>query len=112
MHRNFAMMVLQTVSPVRAEACPPPFVSTTNKPQPFGHRRRKKSWTHPMVIRKRFAGSRAKVGFGPLLSPQTLSLRPACGFVGLVADDDRLGREPHHRQARFFAGRRIVEARV
>src|SRR5438128_11878997 len=39
MNRNFAMMVLQTVSHARAEACPPPCVNTTNKLQPFGHRR-------------------------------------------------------------------------
>ena len=37
MNKNFAMMVLQTVSHTRAEACPPPCVNTTNKLQPFGH---------------------------------------------------------------------------
>src|SRR5580704_17399721 len=40
MNKNFAMMVLQTVSHM-AEACPPPCVNTTNKLQPFGHRRGK-----------------------------------------------------------------------
>src|ERR1700730_14146975 len=48
MHKNFAMMVLQTVSHTRAEACPPPCVNTTNKLQPFGHRRGKKTSTRPM----------------------------------------------------------------
>src|SRR4029077_13346565 len=43
MNKNFAMMVLQTVSHARAEACPPPCVNTTNKLQPFGHRRGKKN---------------------------------------------------------------------
>lgn len=43
MNRNFAMTVLQTVSRPPAEACPPPRVDTTNKRQPFGHRRGKKS---------------------------------------------------------------------
>src|SRR5262245_542589 len=42
MNKNFAMMVLQTVSQTRAEACPPPCVNTTNKLQPFGHRHGKK----------------------------------------------------------------------
>jgi hypothetical protein len=42
MNKNFAMIVLQTVSHTRAEACPPPCVNTTNKLQPFGHRRGKK----------------------------------------------------------------------
>jgi hypothetical protein len=37
------MTVLQTVSHTRAEACPPPCVNTTNKLQPFGHRRGKKN---------------------------------------------------------------------
>src|SRR4030095_9919004 len=41
-NKNLAMMVLQTVSHTRAEACPPPSVSTTNKLQPFGHWRGKK----------------------------------------------------------------------
>jgi hypothetical protein len=41
MNRNFAMTVLQTGSHARAEACPPPCVSITNKLQPFGHRRGK-----------------------------------------------------------------------
>src|SRR2546423_9347440 len=39
MNKNFAMTVLQPVSHARAEACPPPCVNTTNKLQPFGHRR-------------------------------------------------------------------------
>src|ERR1700687_2362496 len=43
MHKNFAMTVLQTVSRTRAEACPAPCVNTTNKLQPFGHRRGKKT---------------------------------------------------------------------
>src|SRR5262249_31338606 len=42
---------------------------------------------------------RCSSGFGRLLPPQPFLSRPACGFVGLVADDDRLGRELHHRQA-------------
>src|SRR5437588_11066685 len=42
MNRNFAMTVLQTGSHARAEANPPPCVNTTNKLQPFGHRRGKK----------------------------------------------------------------------
>ena len=41
-------MVLQMVSRRPAEACPPPYVNTTNKLQPFGHRRGKKSATRPM----------------------------------------------------------------
>src|SRR5258708_15663830 len=48
MHKNFAMMVLQTVSHARAEACPPPCVNTTNKLQPFGHRRGRKTSTRPI----------------------------------------------------------------
>jgi hypothetical protein len=36
------MTVLQTVSHSLAEAYPPPCVNTTNKLQPFGHRRGKK----------------------------------------------------------------------
>src|SRR5262245_40982009 len=50
MHKNFAMMVLQTVSHMPAGACPPPRVNTTNELQPFGHRYWKKT-THP----RRFA---------------------------------------------------------
>src|ERR1700675_4660231 len=42
MNRNFGMTLLQTVSHTRAEACPPPCVNTTNKLQPFGHRRGEK----------------------------------------------------------------------
>jgi hypothetical protein len=40
---------------------------------------------------------RCSAGFARLLLPQPLLSRPACGFVGLVTDDYRLGREPHHR---------------
>src|SRR5437773_3208101 len=56
MNKNFAMMVLQTVSHARAEACPPPCVNTTNKLQPFGHRRGIKTSTRPM----RFAQVRSQ----------------------------------------------------
>src|SRR5262249_5994860 len=42
MNRYFGMMVLQTVSHTRAEARPPPSVTTTNKLQSFGHLRVKK----------------------------------------------------------------------
>jgi hypothetical protein len=45
-------MVLQTVSHTRAEACPPPCVNTTNKLQPFGHRRGKKTSTRPIRFAK------------------------------------------------------------
>ena len=48
MNRNFAMTVLQTVSHLRAEACPPPRVNTTNKLQPFGHRRGTKTSMGPI----------------------------------------------------------------
>src|SRR6266581_2451622 len=48
MNRNFAMMVLPTVSHARAETCPPPCVNTTNKLQPFGHRRGIKTSTRPI----------------------------------------------------------------
>lgn len=48
MNKNFAMMVLRTVSQTRAEACPPPCVNTTNKRQPFGHRRGIKTSTRPI----------------------------------------------------------------
>src|SRR5262245_31673688 len=41
-NRYFGMMVLQTDSYTRAEASPPPCVITTNRLQPFGHRRGKK----------------------------------------------------------------------
>src|SRR5216684_3847072 len=47
MNKNFAMMVLQTVSHPRPEACPPPCVNITNKLQPFGHRRGIKTSTRP-----------------------------------------------------------------
>jgi len=42
------MMLLQTVSHARAEAGPPPCVNTTNKLQPFGHRRGIKTSTRPI----------------------------------------------------------------
>src|SRR5258708_35591955 len=56
MNKNFAIMVLQTVSHTRAEACPPPCVNTTNKLQPFGHRRGKKISTRPMRFAQPEAG--------------------------------------------------------
>src|SRR5262245_43775812 len=43
MNKNFAMTVLQTVSLTPTEACPPPSATTTNKLQPFRHRRGKKN---------------------------------------------------------------------
>src|SRR4051794_2032564 len=49
MNKNFAMREFQTVSHKWAEACPPPCVNTTNKLQPFGHRRGKKTATHRPV---------------------------------------------------------------
>src|SRR5262245_27744490 len=42
MNKYFGMMALQRLSQVSAEACPPPCANTTNKRQPFGHRREKK----------------------------------------------------------------------
>src|SRR3954465_15667729 len=47
MNKNLAWTVLQGFSRVRGEACPPPCVNTTNEPQPFRHRRGKKS-TRPI----------------------------------------------------------------
>src|SRR5712671_627008 len=77
MNRNFAMMVLPTVSHTRAEACPPPCVNTTNKLQPFGHRRGIKTSTRPMrfaqlaepvlpLLRARGGGLDAHLGDGHL----------------------------------------------
>src|SRR5437016_9807156 len=77
MHKNFAMMVLQMVSHTQAEACPPPCVNTTNKLQPFGHRRGKKTSTRPLrfaqlvepvlaLLRARGGGLDAHVGDGHL----------------------------------------------
>src|SRR5262245_54401761 len=42
MNKNFAMTILQADSHTRAEDSPPPCANTTNKLQPFGHRRDKK----------------------------------------------------------------------
>ncbi len=50
MNKNFAMMVLQTISRRWAEASPPPSVNITNELQPFGHRRGK-NFDAPEVIR-------------------------------------------------------------
>src|SRR6516164_9303067 len=68
MHKNFAMMVLQTVSHTGAEACPPPCVNITNKLQPFGHRRGRKTSTRPI----RFAQL-----VEPVLPPLGAQLVPA-----------------------------------
>src|SRR5229473_17752 len=72
MHKNFAMMVLQMVSHTRAEACPPPCVNTTNKLQPFGHRRGKKTSTRP-------------IRFAQLAEPVLPLGRNRCGFTKKVA---------------------------
>src|SRR5438128_2558524 len=69
MHKNFAMMVLQTVSHARAEACPPPCMNTTNKRQPFGHRRGIKTSTRP-------------IRFAQLVEP----VLPLLGAPGCVLD--------------------------
>jgi len=65
------MMVLQTVSHTRAEACPPPCVNTTNKLQPFGHRRGIKTSTRP-------------VRFAQLVDPVLPLLRARGGVLELI----------------------------
>src|SRR2546421_2865257 len=86
MNKNFAMMVLQMVSHTQAEACPPPCVNTTNKLQPFGHRRGKKTSTRPI----RFAQPVEPVL--PLLRAQ---LRKWSGRL----DSNQRSPEPHSRSA-------------
>src|SRR5205807_374959 len=98
MNRNFAMMVLQTVSHARAEACPPPCVNTTNKLQPFGHRRGIKTSTRPI----RFA--QLEWSTVPRVRSR-LREEDFIDFSGKVASWQATGREPAcvgPRQRRVF----------
>src|SRR5438132_11642199 len=76
------MIVLQTVSHTRAEAYPPPRVNTTNQQHPFGHRRGKKTSTHP-------------IRFAQLVDPVLPLLGPGLVFWMLIWEIviwDRLAR--------------------
>src|SRR5262245_53212848 len=94
MHKNFAMIVLHMVSHLRAEACPPPSVSTTNRLPPFGHRRRTKS-TRP--IRFGCSLSQCCRYWGSELCSGFLCGRWSSGHVDTLALTIRLVPEAHVR---------------
>ena len=92
-------MVLQTDSHTPAEACPPPCVNTTNKLQPFGHRRGRKTSTRP-------------VRFAQLAEPVLPLLRARGGVLDAHLGDGHLGHVDQRVHSEFPGDRRHRHGRL